>query len=119
MGALDSRERLKELYLPSAEDFVLVDVPKLQFVMVDGAGSRDGERFSQLIRWLFAVVRPIKVIAKERMGKNFVEPPLECLWWSDDIKDFTAGKKEKLKWRLMVVATADWLKKEMFEQAVK
>src|SRR5262245_26094801 len=119
MGALDSKERLKELYLPSIENFVLVDVPELQFVMVDGEGSPDGELFSHLIRWLFAVVHPIKLIAKERMGKNFVEPPLECLWWSDDITDFIAGKKNKLKWRLMIVATADWLEKEMFEQAVE
>ena len=119
MGALDSKERLKELYLPSAKDFVLVDVPELQFVMVDGEGSPDGERFSHMIRWLFTVIHPIKLIAKERMGKNFVEPPLECLWWSDDINDFITGKKATLKWRLMVVATADWLKKKMFEQAVE
>jgi hypothetical protein len=118
MGALDSKERLKELYLPSAEDFVLVDVPELQFVMVDGEGGSDGELFSHLLRWLFAVVHPIKLIARERMGKDYVEPPLECLWWSDDINDFIAGKKDKLKWRLMIVATADWLRQEMFEQAV-
>src|SRR5262245_23084161 len=118
MGALDSKERLKELYLPASKDFVLVDVPELQFVMVDGQGNPDGERFPQLIRWLFAVIHPIKLIAKRRMGKNFVEPPLECLWWSDDMNDFIAGKKSKLKWRLMIVATADWLKKEMFDEAV-
>jgi len=119
MGALDSKERLKELYLPSSKDFVLVDVPELQFVMVDGQGNPGGERFPQLIRWLFAVIHPIKLIAKRRMGKNFVEPPLECLWWSDDMNDFITGKKDRLKWRLMIVATADWLEKEMFEQAVE
>ena len=119
MGALDSKERLKKLYLPSAKDFVLVDVPELQFIMVDGKGSPEGEHFSHMIRWLFAVVHPLKLIAKERMGKNFVEPPLECLFWSDDMRDFIAGKKNKLKWRMMIVATADWLKKEMFEQAIE
>ena len=119
MGALDSKERLTELYLPSSEEFVLVDVPELQFIMVDGEGSPDGEIFLRLIRWLFAVVHPIKLIAKTRMGKDFVEPPLECLWWSDDINDFIAGKKDKLKWRLMIVATADWIEQELFEQAVE
>jgi hypothetical protein len=53
------------------------------------------------------------------MGKDFVEPPLEGLWWADDIDDFVAGRKDKLKWRLMIVATADWLTHEMFEQAVE
>ena len=76
MSALDSKERLRDLYLPSAEDFVLVDVPELQFIMVDGEGSPEGELFAHLTRWLFAVVHPIKLIAKKRMGRNFVEPPL-------------------------------------------
>jgi hypothetical protein len=119
MGALDSKERLKELYLPPAEEFVLVDVPELQFVMVDGEGSPEGELFSHLTRWLFAVVHPIKLMAKQRMGKDFVEPPLECLWWADDMCDFIAGKKDKLKWRQMIVATADWLEEAMFQQAVQ
>jgi hypothetical protein len=119
MGALDSKERLKELYLPPADDFVLVDVPELQFIMVDGDGSPDGKLFSHVTRWLFAVVHPIKLIAKKQMGKNFVEPPLECLWWADDMCDFIAGRMDKLKWRQMIVATADWLEKEMFDQAVE
>jgi len=35
------------------------------------------------------------------------------------MKDFIAGRKDKLKWRLMIVATADWLGKVVFEQAVE
>lgn len=53
------------------------------------------------------------------MGKNFVEPPLEGLWWSDDVNDLVVGNKDKLKWRLMIVATGDWLREEMFERAVE
>jgi hypothetical protein len=37
--------------------------------------------------------------------------------WADDINDFIAGNREKLKWRLMIV-TADWVDEEMFDQAV-
>ncbi|MCX7418327.1 MAG: GyrI-like domain-containing protein [Planctomycetia bacterium] len=117
MGALDSKEKIKELYQPSAADFSMVDVPDLQFVMIDGEGDPGGELFQHLTRWIFAVVHPIRLIARKRMGKDFVEPPLECLWWSDDMNDFIAGKKDKWKWRLMIV-TADWLEEEMFEQAV-
>jgi hypothetical protein len=88
MSALDDRRRLEELYLPSADEFVLVDVPDLQFVMIDGEGDPGGEAFAEASRWLFAVIYPIKRVAKERMGKRFVEPPLEGLWWADDINDF-------------------------------
>ena len=117
MSALDDRRRLEELYLPSADDFVLVDVPDLQFVMIDGEGDPGGEAFAQATRWLFAVIYPMKRVAKERMGKSFVEPPLEGLWWADDMNDFIAGNRDKLKWRLMIV-TADWVDEEMFDQAM-
>jgi hypothetical protein len=51
------------------------------------------------------------------MGKDFVEPPLEGLWWADDPNDLVAGRRDRLKWRLMIV-TADWVSEEMFEEAV-
>jgi hypothetical protein len=117
MSALDDRRRLEELYLPPADEFVLVDVPDLQFVMIDGEGNPSGEAFAQASRWLFSVVFPIKRVAKERMGKSFVEPPLEGLWWADDMNDLIAGNRDKLKWRLMIV-TADWVDEELFVQAM-
>lgn len=118
MGALDSKKKLKELYLPTTRDFVLVEVPELQFIMVDGEGDPAGKVFQHMIRWLLAVVQPIKAIARRRMGERFVEPPLECLWWSDDVDDLISGRRDRLKWRLMIVASMDWLRREMFEQAV-
>ena len=117
MSALDDRRRLEELYLPSADEFVLVDVPDLQFVMIDGEGDPGGEAFAQAMRWLFAVIYPIKRIARQRMGRRFVEPPLEGLWWADDMNDFIAGNRDKFKWRLMIV-TADWVDAELLDQAV-
>jgi hypothetical protein len=117
MSALDDRRRLIELYLPPADQFVLVDVPNMQFVMIDAEGDYDAEEFAHATRWLFAAIYPIKRVAKERMGKNFVEPPLECLWWAEDIADFIAGHRAKFRWRQMIVA-ADWVDVEMLDKAV-
>lgn len=113
-----SRKQLEELYLPPAGEFVVVDVPKMKFLMIDGEGNPESERFSQAMRWLFAVLYPIKRVAKERMGRHFVEPPLEGLWWADEIADFVAGRKDKLKWRLMIPATPDWVTADLFKDAV-
>ncbi len=112
-----SKARLKDLYLPTTKEFVLVDVPEMRFILVDGEGGPNGEPFERAVRWLFATLNPIKRIAKERMGKDFVEPPLEGLWWADEMTDFIAGHEDKLKWRLMIV-TADWVDRDMFERAV-
>jgi hypothetical protein len=52
------------------------------------------------------------------MGKNFVEPPLEGLWWADDMEDFVCGHRDKLNWRMMIVYEPDWLTAKMFDDAV-
>ena len=114
-----SRQQIEELYLPPTERFVEVDVPKMKFLMVDGTGSPDEEPFVQAMAWIFAVAHPIRRIAKTRMGKHFVEPPLEALWWADDPADFVEGRKDRLKWRLMISATPDWITKSLFANAVK
>lgn len=118
MKEKDLEARLKELYLPSADDFVLVDVPEMRFVMIDGQDATDRTALDRAIKWLFTVVYPIKRIARERMGKNFVEPPLEGLWWADDVQDFIGGNRDKLNWRMMIVYEPDWLTTAMFDDAV-
>ena len=114
MKDADMKARLKELYLPSAKEFVLVDVPELRYVMIDGRGAADRTALDHAVKWLFTVIHPIKRMARERMGKHFVEPPLEGLWWADDVQDFIRGNREKLKWRMMIVFEPDWLTEEMF-----
>ena len=63
------------------------------------------------MKWLYAVVHVVKPLVKQRMGKNFVEPPLECLCWVDDMKNFLEGNKDKWKWRVMV-PFVDWITRE-------
>ncbi len=114
----EMKARLKELYLPAAKAFVLVDVPDMRYIMIDGRGAADRTPLDHAVKWLFAVVYPIKRIARERMGKAFVEPPLEGLWWADDMTDFVCGKRDKLNWRMMIIYEPDWLTAKMFDDAV-
>lgn len=118
MKQADLQRRLKELYLPPADHFVLVDVPDLRFVMIDGVGADDRSALDHAVKWLFGVIYPIKRIVRERMGSQFVEPPLEGLWWADDMEDFIRGRREKMRWRMMIVYEPDWLTGAMFEDAV-
>jgi len=127
MKNADSKARLKELYLPAAKDFVLVDVPRMRFVCIDGRGAADRSALDQAVKWLFAVIYPVRRIARQRMGRNFVEPPLEGLWWADDVQDFLCGNKARLNWRMMIVyedlvglgqVTAGLFTQETFADAV-
>ena len=112
-----SRKEIEELYLPPADDFVRVNVPELRFFMLDGQGAEDRAPLEDATQWLFTAIHPIRMEAKKRMGRNFIEPPLEGLWWADDMADFAAGRKAEMKWRLMIPAPG-WATAEMFAQAV-
>jgi hypothetical protein len=118
MTDAEMKARLKELYLPPASDFVLVNVPDMRFVMIDGRGAADRSALDHAVKWLFTAIHPIKRIARERMGKDFVEPPLEGLWWADDLEDFIHGNRARLNWRMMIVYEPDWLTAAMFEDGV-
>ncbi len=113
------KARLNELYMPPAGDFVMVDVPEMRFMMIDGYGAADRTALDHAVKWLFAAAHPIRRIARERMGQHFVEPPLEGLWWADDVRDLVAGTREKLHWRMMIIFEPDWLTQAMFDDAVE
>ncbi|HET6360736.1 MAG TPA: hypothetical protein VFH11_01605 [Gemmatimonadota bacterium] len=70
----------------------------MQFLMLDGEGHHSSEGFVLGTRWLMSVIRPIKPIATSGWG-SYVEPPLEVLWWADDMNDFMAGDRARWKWR--------------------
>ena len=112
-----TRRQLEQLYLPPADDFTMVDVPDMPFFMLGGEGAQDRGPLEEAVQWLFTVIHPIKQEARKRMGRSFVEPPLECLWWADDMADFAAGRKDKLKWRMMIPGP-EWATQEMFAEAV-
>lgn len=117
MSVKIDRAKLVELYLPGTEGFTLVDVPEMPFAMIDGEGSPDHGASAKAIKTLFMAIYPIRREARKRMGKNFVEAPLEMLYWADDMHDLAAGNKENWKWKVMVVLP-DWVDDEMFAQAV-
>ncbi len=117
MNAADERALLKKLYLPPSDEFVLVDVPEMRFVAIDGNGANDRESLETAVKWLFTTIYPTKQIAKERMGRNFVEPPLESLWWADDMQDFVCGRREMMNWRMMIV-TPDWMTQAMLDEGI-
>lgn len=117
MNVEEFHSRLRELYLPPKGQFTLVDVPEIRFAVIDGQGDPASGAGANAAKWLYSVAHFVKPFVKEKMGKNFVEPPLEYLCWAEDQADFIAGHKDKWNWRAMVVFV-DWITREQFEAAV-
>ncbi len=109
--------RLNELYQPPAGKLTFVEVPEMRYMMIDGEGDPDTSNFRASVKWLFSLAHLIKPQIKAKLGARFVEPPLECLFWSDQDVDFASGRKDLWKWRVMIVVL-DFVTEELFQDAV-
>ena len=119
MAKLDLKKELKHLYFPSAKEFTIVDVPTMNFVMVDGEGDpNQSEEFQDVCTALYGVSYTMKFMLKMEQKKDYVVMPLEGLWWADDMADFVPGNKDKWKWTLMI-AQPDFITAELVDEAMR
>lgn len=119
MSKVDFKKEFKELYNPP-KDFVLVDVPEMKFLMVDGHGDPNtAQEYNDAVEALYAVAYKQKFISKKELGEDYVVPPLEGLWWADDMDTFTVARdKSQWDWTMMIL-TPGWISPEMFEDALQ
>ncbi|GLQ79683.1 hypothetical protein GCM10007881_32020 [Mesorhizobium huakuii] len=119
MEKIDFKKIMKAFWQPPAGVFSLVDVPKLQFAMIDGKGDPNtSEEYRRAIEWLYSVSYPLKFMSKKEFGKDYGVAPLEGLWWAEDMSSFLTGKKDLWSWTMMIMQP-DWITAEMFEAALE
>ncbi len=97
---LDLRKQYKELYHPSAKDVVVVDVPELQFIALDGGieagvGPADSDSFQEAMGALYGVAYGLKFMSKlrEKDPIDFTVMAMEGLWAAES-GNFEFGKVE-------------------------
>ncbi len=120
MTKTDFGKELRHLYHPSAGEFSVVDVPSMNFVMVDGHGDPNtAVAYSQAVEALYAVSYGMKFISKRELERDYVIPPLEGLWWADDHRVFT-DMRDKSRWDwTMMIMVPDRITVEIYERAVR
>ena len=117
MTKTDFKKTLKHLYNPPRR-FVTVDVPEMQFVMVDGHGDPNTTQdYKDAVEALYAVAYKIKFMSKKGLEKDYTVPPLEGLWWAEDMETFVTRNKSQCDWTMMIM-TPDWISAEFFADAV-
>jgi hypothetical protein len=86
----------------------LVEVPPQRYLVVDGHGDPDtAPAYTEALEALYPLAYTLKFASRGR-GRDYVVPPLEGLWWADDMTAFTtAREKSAWDWTLML-ATPDW-----------
>jgi len=122
MKTLDLKKQFKYLYQPSAKKIETVQVPNLQFALIDGAiekGSEPGKSsaFAEATQALYGLSYTLKFMLKKRKA-NAIDYPvmaLEGLWWVEDgMFDITV--KDNWFYTLMIMQP-DVITKDLFEEA--
>ncbi|NLI93057.1 MAG: transcriptional regulator [Peptococcaceae bacterium] len=104
----DYKKEYKDLYQPKQKP-VLVDVPAMNFIMVDGAGDPNtSAEYQEAVELLYGLSYAIKMSKKSDRPPagyfDYVVLPLEGLWWFKD-GDFDGMRqmdKSKFFWTAMI-----------------
>jgi hypothetical protein len=109
MEKLDLKKDLKHLYAPSAKKIEVVEVPAMNFIMVDGAIEPDqspgtSPRFQEDMQALYGAAYTLKFAAKLRKQDpvDFPVMALEGLWWVED-GSFNIAKPGNWKYTVMIM----------------
>jgi hypothetical protein len=114
---LDFKKLLPEFYAPKNQQWHEVEVPTLQYLMIDGEGDPNtAEQYALAVQALFSVAYTIKFASKKELSKDFVVMPLEGLWYADDMSVFERFEKSQYQWTMMIMQP-DWIMPQMFAQA--
>ena len=116
---LDLKKELKDLYNASRKELAIIDVPPMNFLMIDGAGSPEtSPQFQAAVQALYGVSYTLKFMIKKTQGADYVVMPLEGLWWAEDMEHFSLGNKDQWQWTLMIMQP-EYVTEDLVAEAVE
>ncbi|GGA76490.1 hypothetical protein GCM10011490_29090 [Pseudoclavibacter endophyticus] len=106
-------------YRAPRDKFRIVDVPDMQYLMIDGHGDPNtSPTYAEALASLYPVAYKLKFISKRELERDYVVPPLEGLWWAEDMDAFTVSRdKSQWDWTMMLMVP-DWIGRASFLSAV-
>ena len=117
MAKVDFKKTLKHLYNPPRK-FVVLEVPPMQFLMLDGRGDPNtAPEYVQGLEALYALSYTIKFFSKKELDQDYTVPPLEGLWWAEDMEAYVTGEKSEWLWTMLMMVP-DWIGREHYEKCL-
>ena len=118
MEKVDLKKSLKHLYNPSAKEISFVDIPRMNFVMIDGSGDPNkAKEYQEAVEILYSISYTLKFTVKKEQEIDYAVMPLEGLWWADDMSLFTSSK-DIWKWTAMIMQP-EYVNRSLFDIAVR
>ena len=116
----DPKDLLKLFYSPSAKEPQILDIPPMNFLMIDGHGDPNTNvEYQSAVSALYTLSYTLKFELKKASGTpEYKVFPLQGLWWAEDMNSFITGDKSAWDWTMMIAQPA-WISHQHIEQARK
>lgn len=114
---VDLKKTLADYRAPRG-NFDVVDLPERNYLMVDGAGDPNtAPEYAAALQALYPVAYAVKFLSKQ-LGRDYVVPPLEGLWWADDMEAYT-GSRDATQWQwTMMILVPEWVGAESVAEGI-
>ena len=97
----------------------LVEVPDLRYLALEGHGDPNSAAFGVAVRALYPVAYRVRHLSRRQLDRDYVVPPLEALWWAEDMDVYTVARdKSRWSWTAMIM-TPGWVPPEVVDEAVE
>jgi len=118
MAKIDLKKELRQLYGQSPKAPSIVDVPPLNFMMIDGTGDpNESQAFKDAISALYSAAFTLKFAIKKARGIDYAVMPTEGLWWTERLEDFNIEDATNWLWTIMIMQP-DFVTADEVAQAV-
>jgi hypothetical protein len=117
MKKVDLNKKYKPYYSERKGNISIVEVPSFQYLQCEGQGNPNtSEDYKNAIEALYALSYHIKFSIRKSREVDYGVMPLECLWWMDDMSQFSIENIDEWKWSAMIMQP-NFVTKEMVESA--
>jgi hypothetical protein len=119
MPKIDFKKEFKELYTASKNKPMILEVPEINYLMIDGQGDPNTSlEYKKAMEALFPVSFKVKFISKKEKSQDYVVMPLESIWWAENMENFNVDNKSNWKWTAMIMQP-DFITKTIIKKAMK
>lgn len=111
MQKIDYRKLLKQFYSTSKKQFSIVDIPKMNFLVIDGHGHPDEQEFQDAVNTIYTIAYILKFIIRDKTSIDYGVMPLEANWTLD-------RKNKQFYWSMMIMQP-ELVTKELYLTALE
>ena len=119
-AVVDLHKQFPEFYEASTTEVQIVDVPAMNFFMIDGKGDpNDNPIFQAGVQALYSALYTLKIGGKKKgeITQDYKVPPLEGLWYMENMAEWSMDHKDKWQFTLMI-RISDFITVEQAQTAI-